>query len=156
MSIKTRSILSLTIVGTLLLAACAGHPQREAAPSPSPPTTAAPESKPAPMIPRHATRPTAAPPEAVPAAPGEMVGVASCDQYLSTYKACHRAAGIYPPEQIDSRYEAMRSSLLRDASDPAKRPTLDQRCRALSKLLTDALHGKSCNAAPVAPSTAGS
>jgi len=49
----------------------------------------------------------------------------------------------------------MRNSLLRDARDPAKRATLDQRCRALSKLLTDALHGKSCNAAPVTPASSG-
>ncbi|MGH8211647.1 MAG: hypothetical protein ACREPP_00280 [Rhodanobacteraceae bacterium] len=154
MSIKTRSIFSLPMAGALLLGACAGHPQREAAPSPPLATTS--ENKPAPVIPRHAAKPTVTPSEAAPALPGEMVGVASCDQYLSTYKACHRAAGIYPPDQIDSRYEAMRNSLLRDERDPAKRPTLDPRCRALSKLLTDALHGKSCNAAPVAPATAGS
>jgi len=152
MSIKTRSILSLSIVGALLLGACASHPQHEAAP-PSPSTpTASEQHRPAPVIPRHAAKP-AAPSETRPAPPGEIVGVASCDQYLSTYKACHRAAGIYPPDQIDAHYEAMRDSLLRDARDPAKRATLDNRCRALSKLLTDALHGKSCNAAPVAPST---
>ena len=155
MSIKMRSRLYLPIAGALLLGACAGHPQRETKPPPPAPATAAPESRPAPVIPRHAAKPAAPPSEEAAAPPGEMVGTPSCDQYLSIYKACHRAAGIYPPDQIDSRYEAMRSSLLRDARDPAKRPTLDNRCRALSKLLTDALHGKSCNAAPVAPSTAG-
>jgi hypothetical protein len=156
MSIKTRSMLSLSIAGALLLGACASHPQHETAP-PGPQSAApAPEHTPAPMIPRHAPKPEGAPSETALAPPGEMVGVASCDQYLSTYKACHRAAGIYPPDQIDSRYEAMRAGLLRDARDPAKRPTLDKRCQALSKLLTDALHGRSCNAAPAAPSTAGS
>jgi hypothetical protein len=156
MPAKMRSLLCLPVAGALLLGACAGHPQREAPPPAAPsPATTAPEARPAPVIPRHAAKSTASPSEEAPSPPGEMVGVASCDRYLSTYKACHRAAGIYPPDQIDSRYEAMRSSLLRDARDPAKRPILDNRCRALSKLLTDALHGKSCNAAPVAPSTAG-
>ncbi|HJU09211.1 MAG TPA: hypothetical protein VJ727_12105 [Rhodanobacteraceae bacterium] len=154
MSIKTRSIFSLSLASALLLGACASHPQHETAPSPSS-TAASEQHRPAPVIPRHAAKP-AAPSETTPAPPGEMVGVASCDQYLSTYKACHRAAGIYPPDQIDARYEAMRDGLLRDARDPAKRATLDNRCRALSKLLTDALHGKSCNAAPVASSTGGS
>ena len=154
MSIKSRSILSLSMAAALMLSACATHPEHgpeatQAAPAPVP------ETKPAPVIPRHASKPAEQPAD-TPAPPGEMVGVASCDQYLSTYKACHRAAGIYPPDQIDSHYELMRSGLLRDARDPSKRGTLDQRCRALSKLLTDALHGKSCNAAPAAPSTAGS
>ncbi|MEO7148851.1 MAG: hypothetical protein ABIY40_02795 [Rhodanobacteraceae bacterium] len=88
-----------------------------------------------------------------PAGPSDMVGVASCDQYLSTYKACHRAAGIYAPDQIDARYDTMRDTLLRDSKDPAKRVTLDGRCRSLAKGLTDALHGKSCDAAPASAST---
>ena len=152
MPIKTRSMLCLSISAALLLGACASHPQHETAP-PSPSAATASEHKAAPVIPRHSPKPADTSAETAPAPPGEMVGVASCDQYLSTYKACHRAAGIYPPDQIDSRYEAMRNSLLRDARDPSKRPTLDNRCRALSKLLIDALHGKSCNAAPAAPST---
>ena len=154
MSIKTRSMPGLSIFGALLLlGSCASHPQHEAAPAAPQSTVAAPEHKAAPVIPRHSPKPAGTSTETAPAPPGEIVGVAFCDQYLSTYKACHRAAGIYPADQIDSRYDAMRNSLLRDARDPAKRSTLDNRCRALSKLLTDALHGKSCNAAPAAPST---
>ena len=160
MSIKTRSTLALSIAGALLLGACASHPQRGSETATTATTTtataAAPENQSAPVIPRHRGKSGNAAAGEAPAPPGEMVGVASCDQYLSTYKACHRAAGIYPPDQIDSRYQAMRASLLRDSRDPAKRPTLDSRCRALSKLLTDALHGKSCNAAPVAPVSGGS
>lgn len=155
MPTRLLSILGLSLSGALLLAGCASHPQRTSetqATAPAPPAAAAP----APVIPRHAKPPVSAAPAVAPAPPGEMVGVASCDQYLSTYKACHRAAGIYPPDQIDSRYEAMRNSLLRDAADPAKRPTLDQRCRALSKLLTNALQGKSCDAAPAIASSSGS
>jgi len=158
MPTRLLSALGLSLPGALLLAGCASHPQRTSetqATAPAPPAAAA---APAPVIPRHAKPPVSATPSvaAPPAPPGEMVGVASCDQYLSTYKACHRAAGIYPPDQIDSRYEAMRNSLLRDAADPAKRPTLDQRCRALSKLLTNALQGKSCDAAPAVASSSGS
>ncbi len=156
MSIKMRSMLSLSVAAALLLGACASHPQRSTEET-HPAATAA-ESKPAPVIPQHTPKSATAPSAEMPAPPGEMVGVASCDQYLSTYKACHRAAGIYPPDQIDARYEAMRNSLLRDAHDPAKRMMLDQRCHALAKLLSDSLHGKSCNAAPVssASSTSGS
>ena len=154
-------ILSLSMSCALMLAACASHPQRTAetqAPSETRATTTvlSAGAAAAPVIPRHATPPAPATPSATQAPPGEMVGVASCDQYLSTYKACHRAAGIYSPDQIDSHYEAMRNGLLRDAADPAKRPMLDQRCRALSKLLTDALHGKSCDAAPATASSSGS
>ena len=155
---RTRPALGLSILGALLLGACASHPQRSAETPASTPQASAPERQPAsaaPVIPRHAPAPSTAPSPA-PAPPGEMVGVASCDQYLSTYKACHRAAGIFPPDQIESHYEAMRNSLLRDAADPAKRPTLDQRCRSLGKSLTDALHGKSCDAAPVVASSSGS
>ena len=157
---RLSSLLSLSLSCALMLAACAGHPQRTAGTLPAPEmraTTTAPPAiaASAPMIPRHAAPPASAAPSATQAPPGEMVGVVSCDQYLSTYKACHRAAGIYPPDQIDSRYEAMRNGLLRDAADPAKRPILDQRCRALSKLLTDALHGKSCDAAPATASSSG-
>lgn len=116
-----------------VLAGCASHPQR--APSS---TNAVPQ--PAPVMPRTGTAPN----EQLPPAPGGMVGVATCDEYLSSYKACHRAARIFASGQVDTRYEQMRDGLLRDARDPVKRTALDQRCRALSRQLQQALHGKSC------------
>jgi len=137
---------------SLLLAGCAGHPRRSGHP-PTPANTPAP---PAQSLPPASGERGTTPREQLPPAPNGMVGVASCDQYLSTYKACHRAAGIFAPDQIEPRYELMRSGLLRDARDPAKRATLDQRCRALSRQLQDALHGKSCNAAPVSGTSGGS
>ena len=78
-------------------------------------------------------------------------GIAACDDYLSSYPACHRAAGIFAPDQLQSRYEAMRTSLLRDSQNPEIRPELAERCNSLASSLREALHGKSCAANP-APS----
>lgn len=81
-------------------------------------------------------------------------GIAACDDYLSSYMACHRAANIFAPGQLQSRYDAMRTSLLRDSQDPDIRPQLAARCNSLASQLRDALHGKSCdaNAAPASTS----
>lgn len=142
MSRHSRAALACAVIGGLALAGCANPPQRTSHARSS--MSAAPSS--APVMPRTGTTPS----DQLPAAPDGMVGVAACDQYLSSYKACHRAAAIFAPGQIDAHYEVMRNSLLRDARDPLKRPTLDQRCRALASQLQDALHGKSCDAAPAA------
>lgn len=71
-------------------------------------------------------------------------GIASCDDYLSSYLACHRAAHIYPPGQLDSRYQNMRDSLLQQAQDPAVRPQLGERCKQLTAQLQTTLAGKPC------------
>lgn len=80
----------------------------------------------------------------------DHTGIAACDDYLSSYLACHRAAAIYSPEQLPIRYQAMRTSLLRDSKNPDVRPQLAARCNSLATQLRQALHGKSCaeNAAP--------
>lgn len=87
-------------------------------------------------------------------------GVPACDDYLASYRSCHRAAAIYPADQIDSRYEQMRHTLLRDSQDPDIRPQLANRCNSLASNLKQALHGKSCapDAAPAStsPAAAGS
>ena len=85
-------------------------------------------------------------PAAPPAAPAALTGIPACDAYLSTYIACHRAAGIFAPGQLQSRYEMMRDSLLRDSLDPDIRPQLANRCASLAGSLREALHGKSCDA----------
>jgi hypothetical protein len=74
----------------------------------------------------------------------DQTGIAACDDYLSSYIACHRAAAIYAPDQLQSRYEAMRTSLLRDSQNPEIRPQLGARCNSLASQLRQALHGKSC------------
>ena len=78
----------------------------------------------------------------------ERTGIAACDDYLSSYLACHRAAQIYAPGQLQSRYEAMRTSLLRDSNDAAIRPQLANRCNSLATQLREALHGKACASDP--------
>jgi hypothetical protein len=91
---------------------------------------------------------------AVPANLPANTGIAACDDYLASYMACHRAANIFAPNQLQSRYNAMRTSLLRDSQDPDIRPQLAARCNSLAGQLRDALHGKSCdtNAAPASTS----
>jgi len=83
----------------------------------------------------------------------ERTGIAACDDYLSSYLACHRAAQIYAPEQLQSRYEAMRTSLLRDSMDENIRPQLANRCNSLATQLRAALHGKACAPGPAPASS---
>ncbi|HEY0198937.1 MAG TPA: hypothetical protein VGC19_10420 [Rhodanobacter sp.] len=83
----------------------------------------------------------------------DHTGIAACDDYLSSYLACHRAAGIYTPGQLPARYDAMRTSLLRDSLDPDIRPQLAARCNSLASTLRDALHGKACDQSPASNST---
>lgn len=78
--------------------------------------------------------------------PPRITGVSACDSYLSSYLACHRAAALYPANELPSRYEAMRSNLLHDSTDPHIRPLLAARCGVLSDQLQQALQGKPCTA----------
>jgi hypothetical protein len=79
-----------------------------------------------------------------PAAPAAITGVASCDAYLSSYLACHRAAAIYPADRLQAHYQAMRNSLLQSAQNPQTRPYLDARCRLLASQVDQAMQGRSC------------
>ncbi|SEM20819.1 hypothetical protein SAMN02800694_0181 [Luteibacter sp. UNCMF331Sha3.1] len=83
----------------------------------------------------------------------ESTGIASCDEYLASYKTCHLAAGIYARDQIDGRYEMMRTSLLKQSQDPDMRDQLGNRCTSLATQLKEALHGKSCADVPAPAST---
>lgn len=158
MSILSRLTLAATFSG-MLLAGCADRPAtRTTAPSSTTTTT------------RAATTPTrshrdqpvrrsstvtetaARADEASTVKPPEDTGIAACDDYLSSYLACHRAANIYAPDQLQSRYEAMHTSLLRDSQNPDIRPQLAARCNSLASQLRQALHGKSCASTP-APSS---
>jgi len=128
---KTAPLSAAVLVsGLLLLAACAHQPARSLPPG-------------AGSRPRD-TRPAR---ENLPAPPPAHTGIAACDAYLSTYIACHRAAGVFPPDQLETRYAMMRNSLLHDARDPDIRPQLANRCESLASNLRAALHGKSCDAA---------
>lgn len=83
----------------------------------------------------------------------DSTGISACDDYLSSYVACHRAANIFAPDQLQGRYETMRTSLLQDSLNPAIRPQLAARCNSLASQLRDALHGKSCDANATPAST---
>ena len=89
-------------------------------------------------------------PAPTPAAIPVVTGVASCDAYLASYLACHRAAGIFPAEQLSAHYQAMHDSLLAAAHDPQAKPYLDARCRGLANQLQASLQGRSCDAPPAA------
>jgi hypothetical protein len=142
----SRPILA-AMIASLLLAGCAQHENarstRPAATTTST-TSTTPRARAAPAPARSET----APGEATQASQPDKTGIPVCDDYLSSYLACHRAAAIYAPSQLQSRYEAMRTSLLRDSKNPDIRPQLGARCNSLASQLREALHGKSCAATP--------
>lgn len=94
----------------------------------------------------------AAPVPAPSTAPSNLTGIAACDHYLATYVTCHRAAAIFPADQLATRYRTMHDSLLHDSQNPAVRPEMAQRCAVLSTQLQQALHGKSCTMGNALPS----
>jgi len=150
--------LTLAMLGAgLLLAGCASHPARTGASETGHAPAATSETTPAGTAAgeehaAHGNRATSNAPEHSAALP-ENTGIPACDDYLASYVACHRAAAIYKPDQLQGRYEAMRTSLLRDSQDPATRQTLATRCNSLASQLRQALHGKSCDSAPAAASS---
>jgi hypothetical protein len=142
----------ISLLGGLLLAGCAQHPATRTTTTST--TTTPPTSTTRAASTSH--REHAAPTRSKPAAEPDLsdnTGIAACDDYLSSYLACHRAAAIYAPDQLQSRYEAMRSSLLRDSKNPDIRPQLAARCNSLASQLRQALHGKSCAENPAPAST---
>lgn len=146
MSIPFRLALAAT-AATLLLAGCASDTETRTVTTTTPSSSRAAATRPAtPSTSTHrSTSHTAAPSDAnLP----EQTGIPACDDYLSSYLACHRAAGIFSAEQLPLRYEAMRTNLLRDSQNPDVRPQLVERCNSLARSLRQALHGKSCDAEP--------
>jgi hypothetical protein len=148
----------ISLLGGLLLAGCAQHPATRTTTTSA--TTTSTKTTPSTSTTKKAAstphREHAAAPRSKPAAEPDLsgnTGIAACDDYLSSYVACHRAAAIYAPDQLESRYEAMRSSLLRDSKNPDIRPQLAARCNSLASQLRQALHGKSCAENPVPAGT---
>lgn len=139
-----RMALAATMVAGSLLAGCASHPAtRPAAPSGTTPASPSGHSS------RHLQTTTGSTDTELP----ERTGIAACDDYLSSYLACHRAAHIFASDQLQSRYQAMRTNLLRDAQNPDIRPQLAGRCNSLARSLREALHGKSCATEPASSSS---
>lgn len=73
-----------------------------------------------------------------------LTGIAACDSYLDSYVACHRAAGTYPENTLQTHYQAMRDTLLQEAGDPGVRPYLANRCLVLTQQLQASLQGRAC------------
>ena len=161
MSRRTRLALCSLIVGGIALAGCSSQPATPTTPTTPTSSTAgrshAGSATPAPPRTTGGTatpRPKAVAPGAPAATQAGSTGIPACDDYLASYVACHRTAAIYPADQIEGHYEAMRDSLLRDSQDPNTRPQLGGRCTALAQTLRQALHGRSCS--PATPATAAS
>jgi hypothetical protein len=138
----------VSMLGGLLLAGCAQHPATKTTTTSTTTTPSTSATKAASTPRREHAVATSSEPAGEPDLSGNT-GIAACDDYLSSYLACHRAAAIYAPDQLQSRYEAMRSSLLRDSKNPDIRPQLAARCNSLASQLRQALHGKSCAGSPV-------
>lgn len=142
MPISPRMALAVTIFASVLLTGCA--PQQTTRPEAAPTATTVTAGNSA----THQPRAAASTGTASDADLSDRTGIAACDDYLSSYLACHRAAKIFAPDQLQDRYEAMRTSLLRDSRNPDIRPQLAERCNSLARSLRQALHGKSCAASP--------
>jgi hypothetical protein len=150
-----RSTLATMIAG-LLLAGCAHQPPSKASTRPVS-TSAVTNTASTPAAAGTTTRHHAAPANghitvedmSLP----ERTGIPVCDDYLASYMACHRAAAIFSPDQLPTRYQAMRTSLLLDSENPDIRPQLAARCSSLASQLREALHGKSCAEGPAPASS---
>jgi hypothetical protein len=148
-------------VCALALAACADHKPKPATSqtvtaSPAATSTTTTKSRTATTsvtsVPGTRTKPGTTPAAASGPLP-DSTGIAACDEYLASYKSCHLAAGVFARDQIEPRYEMMRTSLLRQSQDPDMRDQLQNRCVSLASQLKDALHGKSCADTPAPAST---
>ena len=159
----TRSTFRLVplLVGALVLTACADHKAR---PQPTTTHTVVASSGTATTAhsstttgttaaTRSGTRGSAATSTTKAAPLPDSTGIAACDEYLASYKSCHLVAGVFARDQIDSRYEMMRTSLLRQSQDPDMRDQLGARCSSLAGQLKDVLKGRSCADTPAPAST---
>jgi len=155
----TRSTFRIVplVVGALVLAACSDHKPR-----PQPVTTRTTVATPATTGTRTTTSTTTSTSKPVvrttttstkQAPLPESTGIAACDEYLASYKSCHLVAGVFARDQIDSRYDMMRTSLLRQSQDPDMRDQLGTRCASLASQLKDVLKGRSCADTPAPAST---
>lgn len=161
-SVLSRLTLT-TVIATLLLAGCAHQPAARTTPAAASRTTTVTNTAASTSTSNtststsgnHRQRQAAATASQVAADTKlpEHTGIAACDDYLSSYLACHRAAAIYAPDQLQGRYQAMRTSLLRDSKNPDISPQLAARCNSLAIQLRQALHGKSCAENPAPAST---
>jgi hypothetical protein len=151
---RTWKTTSLALGAALALGACTGDGTRSdvayddedtprSAPAERPATAPAPAT--AATAPKRAPIDATTTPAPAPlAGDDELVGVESCDDYLETYRSCHRALGMYPPETIDARFQELRSSFVARAADPSTHDSLSKQCESLAEDMETALDGKDC------------
>lgn len=159
----TRNTIRLVplLAGALALAACADHPSKPQTTTRTTVSSSSATGGSATAKPRTATTSVTSAPASKTGTRTttkegplpDSTGIAACDEYLASYKSCHLAAGVFARDQIDSRYDMMRTSLLRQSQDPDMRGQLGARCSSLASQLKDALHGKSCADTPAPAST---
>src|SRR5580658_2073633 len=120
---------------SLLMAGCAHQPAPKAAPAPSTTATTTSTTTAAGSSTHHPQHHTVAANGHVTVEDVNLpdhTGIPACDDYLASYMACHRAAGIFTPDQLPLRYQEMRTNLLIDSENPDIRPQLAARCNSLS------------------------
>lgn len=151
MKCLVRALPLAAIATTALLAACAGPSTRPvtgpAASAPPAPQAAAPTQAASPGQPATPAPPPSEKPLVIEDR-SAATGITACDDYLDSYKGCHRAAGIFSADTIDQHYREMRDHLVKLSKDPKMHDRLAARCTALANQLKQALHGKPCDAEP--------
>lgn len=137
----------LMFVCVVLLAACSHQAKRAADPE----QPATPVSVPATPV---VESPAPTPPAAAPAATSppsrqddaaQFTGVAVCDEYLASYRACRLTLGALSEDVVNERVETWRTRWQAMARDPAKREELEQQCQNLTAVIQDALDGRTCD-----------
>ncbi len=139
--------LLVLALSMLVLSACAQKQTRSDDVAPAPGSQGAPP----PAAPAVAPTPPAAAPAPrapVPPTPSEasrqFTGVSVCDEYLASYRGCHRVIGTTDPAVAEQRLESLRANWQSLARDPDQRETLVSQCQNLTDLMKDALNGRSC------------
>lgn len=136
-------------IAVLLAVGCAKQTRDAPASAPTPVPSASASSS--------SVRPTvsspAKPKPAAPVAPRvelpEHTGVKACEDYLATYKACHRVIGAYAPDAIDQKYDELRSNLLQRSTTDEGKTQIQNQCASLAATMKEALNDRECT--PAAP-----
>jgi len=79
---------------------------------------------------------------------GSLTGVPVCDNYLASYRQCHKTIGQAAPAAIDGNFERLRDSLVRESGTPEGRAQISGRCKNLAALVQEALAGRKCGDPP--------
>ena len=153
---RTWTCLPLAIAGALALGACTGDAtrsdvtydepeERVTAPDPDPRVaTPAPSTKRTPAPASDTTLPAPSPSPSPGFEDDELVGVEACDDYLESYRSCHRVIGMYAPDTIEGRYGQLRARLVERGRDPAQHDALRLQCESLASDMKTTLDGRDC------------